>query len=130
MNHFELFIHVGGGGALKALSLAGFAYTGDDAAPGNAGLLDQVLALEFVRDNIANFGGDPNQVTAFGQSAGAAALGLHLLSPMSQGTAGQVRHATEACIMYIDLRYRHSGRLTLSHVNNSSLSQRNLIWLM
>ncbi len=63
----------------------GFAYTGDDAAPGNAGLLDQVLALEFVRENIANFGGDPSQVTAFAQSAGATALGLHLLSPRSQG---------------------------------------------
>lgn len=60
-------------------------YTGDDAAPGNAGMLDQVMSLEWVRDNIANFGGDPNLVTIFGQSAGAGSSGLHIMSPMSAG---------------------------------------------
>jgi para-nitrobenzyl esterase len=42
----------------------------DYAASGNAGMLDLVLALEWVRDNIATFGGDPNNVTIFGESAG------------------------------------------------------------
>ncbi len=46
---------------------------------------DQVLALEFVRDNIAAFGGDPEQVTIFGQSAGAGSAALHMMSPHSQG---------------------------------------------
>ncbi len=64
----------------------GFAYTADDTAPGNAGLLDQRMVLEFVRDNIANFGGDPDMVTIFGESAGGCSVGLHMMSPDSQGT--------------------------------------------
>ncbi len=64
---------------------AGFTYTADDAGPGNIGLWDQILALEFVRDNIAGFGGDPGQVTIAGQSAGAMSVGLHMVSPASQG---------------------------------------------
>ena len=52
-------------------------------SPGNYGLLDQVKAMEFVRDNSKGFGGDPSKVTLFGQSAGAASAALHTLSPLS-----------------------------------------------
>lgn len=45
---------------------------------------DQVLALKWVQDNIDTFGGNPEDVTIFGESAGAASVGLHLLSPMSK----------------------------------------------
>lgn len=67
------------------LGALGFLSTGTNDLPGNYGLLDQVKALQWVQDNIEGFGGDPKQVTIFGQSAGAASIALHMLSPLSYG---------------------------------------------
>ena len=53
------------------------------AIPGQWGILDQRLGLEWIQDNIANFGGDPEQVTLFGQSSGATSVSVHLVSPDS-----------------------------------------------
>ncbi|KAK8757492.1 hypothetical protein V5799_004874 [Amblyomma americanum] len=58
------------------LGAFGFLYGNHDGAPGNMGLYDQYLALLFVRDNIHLFGGDPEKITAFGNSAGAMSIGL------------------------------------------------------
>ena len=61
----------------------GFLYLADGVA--NLGLLDQVAALEWVRENIAAFGGDPTNVTIFGESAGAMSIGTLLAMPRARG---------------------------------------------
>ena len=58
---------------------------GDSLLPGNIGLKDQVIALRWIKDNIAAFGGDPDCVTITGYSAGSWSISLHLVSPMSKG---------------------------------------------
>ena len=68
-------------GYLYLAQLGGVKY----ADSGNAGMLDAVLALQWVRDNIANFGGDPGNVTIFGQSGGGAKVSALLAMPTAKG---------------------------------------------
>ena len=78
----------------------GFLHLGDGIA--NVGLLDQVAALEWVRENIASFGGDPDNVTVFGESAGAMSIGILLAMPRAEGlfhrrfSSGAAHHVTPA----------------------------------
>uniref|UniRef100_A0A8C4F938 Carboxylic ester hydrolase n=1 Tax=Dicentrarchus labrax TaxID=13489 RepID=A0A8C4F938_DICLA len=67
------------------LGLLGFLSTADEHMPGNFGLLDQVQALRWTQEHIHNFGGDPDLVTIFGESAGGVSVSLLLLSPLSDG---------------------------------------------
>ncbi|XP_045128051.1 esterase FE4-like isoform X2 [Portunus trituberculatus] len=66
------------------LGTLGFLSTNDNILPGNLGLKDQVLALQWVQDNIELFGGNPKQVTIFGVSAGGISVHFHILSPSSK----------------------------------------------
>ncbi|KAJ0178763.1 hypothetical protein K1T71_005538 [Dendrolimus kikuchii] len=63
----------------------GFLSINDFTAPGNSGLKDVVLALKWVQRNISLFGGDPNNVTIFGNSSGGAIVHFMILSPMATG---------------------------------------------
>lgn len=79
----------------------GFLFLDDGIA--DVGLLDQVAALEWVRDNIAAFGGDAGNVTVFGESAGAMSIGMLLAMPRAEGLfqrailqSGAAHHVTPA----------------------------------
>jgi para-nitrobenzyl esterase len=72
-------------GALGFMAHAGLSAENADGTSGNYGLLDQQAALHWVQDNIEAFGGDRDNVTIFGESAGAHSTMLHLVMPGSQG---------------------------------------------
>ena len=63
----------------------GFLSLGNEDVPGNAGFKDQIMALQWVNDNIAKFGGDTVRIAIAGESAGSASVALHLVSPLSNG---------------------------------------------
>ncbi|XP_046977685.1 juvenile hormone esterase-like [Vanessa cardui] len=67
------------------LEVLGFLSLDTEDVPGNAGMKDQVAALRWVKKNIKHFGGDPDNITIFGESAGGASVSFHLVSPMSKG---------------------------------------------
>nr|UUB32802.1 carboxylesterase COEA14 [Dendroctonus valens] len=66
------------------LNIFGFLSTEDKIVPGNAALKDQLQALKWTRENIAFFGGNPLDITIFGESAGATSVGYHLVSDRSR----------------------------------------------
>ncbi|KAM9192018.1 liver carboxylesterase 1-like [Dugong dugon] len=66
------------------LGIWGFFSTGDEHSRGNWGHLDQVSALRWVQENIANFGGNPGSVTIFGESAGGESVSVLVLSPLAK----------------------------------------------
>ncbi|XP_035827101.1 bile salt-activated lipase [Aplysia californica] len=68
----------------------GFLSTGDGVLPGNAGLWDQQAAIAWVYENIADFGGDRNNITLFGESAGGASSTFQLLNPQNKGKIRRV----------------------------------------
>ncbi|XP_046746501.1 esterase E4-like [Diprion similis] len=89
------------------LGALGYLSTGDAVASGNWGLKDQVLALKWVQTNIKYFGGDPDQVTLFGESSGA--VSVHLLT-MTDITIGLFhRYITESGSALATWAYRPSG---------------------
>ena len=91
------------------MSTLGFLSLGSEEVPGNAGVRDQVMALTWVQENIREFGGDPDQVTINGQSAGSFASTYHIASPLS-------RYATVQCKCLVNSYFSHfKGIVQESH---------------
>ena len=72
-------------GALGFMAHPSLTAEGDTGASGNYALMDQAAALDWISDNIAAFGGDPDRVTLFGSSAGSQGVALQMMSPLSDG---------------------------------------------
>ncbi|KAL1132551.1 hypothetical protein AAG570_010503, partial [Ranatra chinensis] len=70
----------------------GYLSSGDEHAQGNFGLKDQAAALRWVRENISNFGGNPNSVTIAGYGTGSTSVYLHMMSPLSKGIFAVVEY--------------------------------------
>lgn len=74
------------------LGIFGFLSLGDKTTKGNYGLLDQIQALKWIKENIADYGGNPNDVTIFGESAGGFSVGLLTLIPQNKGLFHRAIH--------------------------------------
>lgn len=76
---------------------SGFLSLETDEIPGNAGMLDQVAALQWVRDHIDVFGGNRNTITVMGESAGGASSSFLNISPLSTGALLKLALCTVHC---------------------------------
>ena len=85
------------------LGIFGFLTLGNEFLPGNQGLWDQLGALKWIKRNIAAFGGNPDKVTLFGESAGGWSVSYHLTSHQSKG--------------YYDAAIVQSGPLDMGMIN-------------
>ena len=72
-------------GPFGFLAHPGLSAESPHSSSGNYGFLDQIAALEWVRDNVGSFGGDPGKVTIFGESAGSASVNVLQASPLARG---------------------------------------------
>lgn len=100
------------------LGALGFLDTGDDASTGNYGLLDQAMALQWVRNNIEAFGGDNSMVTIFGESAGAGSVDFHVVSKYSRNLFDQAITQSGTSVspwahrdFYEELKIQHAFQL-------------------
>ncbi|CAJ0951025.1 unnamed protein product, partial [Mesorhabditis belari] len=100
------------------LAALGFFTTNTTDFPANRGLLDQIEAFKWVQNNIASFGGNPNLVTLFGQSAGGISISAHTYSPLSRGLFHQaiVESGTIFMSLYGSASNRNSSAITAQNL--------------
>jgi len=98
--------------------MTGFLNTEDEVVPGNMGLKDQSMALHWVKENIAAFGGNPESITLTGTSAGGCSVHFHYLSPWSRGKKlllyCLLHNDITGTSVYKDLRDKCNLRICLS----------------
>ena len=85
-------------GAFGFLAHPWFADVSDSGQAGNYGLMDKIAALEWVRDNASAFGGDPDNVTIFGQSAGSSSVCSLMVSPKADGLFHKAIGQSASCV--------------------------------
>lgn len=94
---------------------------------GNMGMKDQLMAMRWVKQNIAKFGGDPGRITISGLSAGAVSVHAHILSPLGQGEGLFHRAMAQSGTMLmgvgIDRPYRDSRRLLENLCNMNTTTE-------
>ncbi|XP_032235653.2 acetylcholinesterase [Nematostella vectensis] len=88
------------------LGMFGYLYNGNK---GNFGMLDQIMALKWVQNNIKSFGGNPQQVTIFGQSAGGGCVSLLMLSPLTNGLFKNVIIQSGSAVAHWAAAYKKEG---------------------
>jgi len=98
----------------------GFLYGGDSSAPGNVAILDQIMALNWVKDNIELFGGDHKQITIFGFSAGSWSVSALLVSPLSKNLFS--RAIMQSGAYYIKPIFNSDKSVHLAHSKKMSES--------
>ena len=97
------------------LHALGFLSFGNDLVSGNMGLRDQHLAIQWVRANIHHFGGDPDRITIFGESAGAMSVQAQVLSPLNSGLLhGAI--AQSGSILFLNVEPRGAEKKSARHL--------------
>jgi para-nitrobenzyl esterase len=96
-------------GPLGFLSLPQLSAESEHGASGNYGLLDQLEALRWVKRNVAAFGGDPQRVTIFGESAGGNSVDALLVSPLAKGLFQRAISQSGATLSFPDNKHSRYG---------------------
>jgi carboxylesterase type B len=99
----------------------GFLYGDEPSVSGNVGIYDQVLALKWVNNNIEHFGGDPKQITIFGQSAGSWSVSALIVSPLSINLFKRAVMESGAYFFKNYRDYNNSNRLAEAHKTAHSI---------
>ncbi|UYV67758.1 ACHE [Cordylochernes scorpioides] len=108
------------------LGAMGFLNGGTQDGPGNMGLYDQNMALRWIRNNIGFFGGNPEMVTLFGESAGGICVGFHLTSPFSKGLFKRAIIQSGVPNMPTNFNYEQTLKFAQNFAQNANCTSANL----